>query len=159
MIHLGYNELEIQARLQILRPISMRLEMKQGVRGNYLIDDTYNNDLAGLTIALNFLNQQKQREAKVLILSDLLETGVVESELYKHIAHLVKAKHLDMVIGIGEIITRNCGLFSIPAKNGVHEGALHFSERPKIFLKVGSSKKSKIVLFWSKGHANSASNR
>lgn len=151
MIHLGYNELEIQARLQILRPISMRLEMKQGVRGNYLIDDTYNNDLAGLTIALNFLNQQKQREAKVLILSDLLETGVIESELYKHIAHLVKAKHLDMVIGIGEIITRNCSLFSIPSKNGVHEGALHFFRTTQDFLESRLIKEIKDSVILVKG--------
>lgn len=105
--HLGYSTSEIQARLQILRPVSMRLEMKQGINSNYLIDDTYNNDLAGLTIALNFLSQQKQRQRKVLILSDLLETGIPEKELYKQIAHLVKERHLEYFIGIGDVISRN----------------------------------------------------
>lgn len=105
--HLGYNTSEIQARLQILRPVSMRLEMKQGINSNYLIDDTYNNDLAGLTIALNFLGQQKQRQKKVLILSDLLETGIPEKELYKQIAHLTKERHLEYFIGIGDVISRN----------------------------------------------------
>lgn len=108
---LKYKAVEIQARLQILRPVSMRLELKQGIRNNYLIDDTYNNDLAGLTIALNFLTQQKQRTHKVLILSDLLETGIPEKELYGQIAHLIKHRNLYQLIGIGEVITRNRNLF------------------------------------------------
>lgn len=106
-----YNAVEIQARLQILRPVSMRLELKQGVGNNYLIDDTYNNDLAGLTIALNFLTQQKQRTHKVLILSDLLETGIPEKELYGQIAHLIKQRNLYQFIGIGEVISRHRNLF------------------------------------------------
>ena len=114
---LGYNAVEIQARLQILRPVSMRLELKQGIGNNYLIDDTYNNDLAGLTIALNFLNQQKQRSRKVLILSDLLETGIPENELYGQIAHLIKQRNLYQFIGIGEVITRNRDLFKHKENN------------------------------------------
>lgn len=114
---LKYKAVEIQARLQILRPVSMRLELKQGVRNNYLIDDTYNNDLAGLTIALNFLAQQKQRTRKVLILSDLLETGIPEKELYGQISHLIKHRNLYQFIGIGEVITRNRNLFQHKDKN------------------------------------------
>jgi alanine racemase len=114
---LEYNAIEIQARLQILRPVSMRLELKQGINNNYLIDDTYNNDLAGLTIALNFLSQQKQRTRKVLILSDLLETGIPEKELYGQIAHLIKQRNLYQFIGIGEVITRNRNLFKHKENN------------------------------------------
>ncbi len=114
---LKYNAVEIQARLQILRPVSMRLELKQGIGNNYLIDDTYNNDLAGLTIALNFLTFQKQRTRKVLILSDLLETGIPERELYGQIAHLVKERNLYQFIGIGEVITRNRNLFKYQENN------------------------------------------
>ncbi|MEJ7659187.1 MAG: hypothetical protein WKG07_05950 [Hymenobacter sp.] len=39
---------EIQRRLLRLHPVAMRLEMKAGRHGCYLLDDTYNNDLAGL---------------------------------------------------------------------------------------------------------------
>lgn len=114
---LKYKAVEIQARLQILRPVSMRLELKQGINNNYLIDDTYNNDLAGLTIALNFLSQQKQRTRKILILSDLLETGIPEKELYGQIAHLIKQRNLYQFIGIGEVITRNRNLFQYEDNN------------------------------------------
>ncbi len=130
--HLGYNSVEIQARLQILRPVSMRLELKQGINQNYLIDDTYNNDLAGLTIALNFLSQQKQRNRKVLILSDLLETGVPEKELYHQIAHLIKQRNLSEFVGIGEVIFRNKSIFSFQEK---HAGTkMHFFKNSQDFL-------------------------
>jgi Alr-MurF fusion protein len=130
--HLGYNPVEIQARLQILRPVSMRLELKQGINQNYLIDDTYNNDLAGLTIALNFLTQQKQRSRKVLILSDLLETGVPERELYHQIAHLVKQRNLAHFVGIGEVISRNRSLFINKDKST--EKSISFFKNAQEFL-------------------------
>ena len=130
--HLGYNSVEIQARLQVLRPVSMRLELKQGINQNYLIDDTYNNDLAGLTIALNFLSQQKQRTRKVLILSDLLETGVPERELYHQIAHLIKQRNLTEFVGIGEVIFRNKSIFSFQEKHT--ETKIHFFKNSQDFL-------------------------
>ena len=130
--HLGYNAIEIQARLQILRPVSMRLELKQGINQNYLIDDTYNNDLAGLTIALNFLTQQKQRTRKVLILSDLLETGIPERELYHQIAHLIKQRNLSEFIGIGEVIFKHKNLFSFQEKHG--DTKIHFFKNSQDFL-------------------------
>ncbi|MEA5258911.1 bifunctional UDP-N-acetylmuramoyl-tripeptide:D-alanyl-D-alanine ligase/alanine racemase [Arcicella aquatica] len=130
--YLGYSTSDIQARLQILRPVSMRLEMKQGTNANYLIDDTYNNDLAGLTIALNFLSQQKQKQKKVLILSDLLETGVPEKELYKQIAHLVKERHLEQFIGIGDVISRNKNHFM--ASSVKTDTNIQFYKNTKDFL-------------------------
>jgi Alr-MurF fusion protein len=130
--HLGYNSVEIQARLQILRPVSMRLELKQGINQNYLIDDTYNNDLAGLNIALNFLSQQKQRSRKVLILSDLLETGIPERELYHQIAHLVKQRNLTEFVGIGEVIFRNESIFSFQEKHA--DTKMHFFKNSQDFL-------------------------
>jgi Alr-MurF fusion protein len=130
--HLGYNSVEIQARLQILRPVSMRLELKQGINQNYLIDDTYNNDLAGLNIALNFLSQQKQRTRKVLVLSDLLETGMPERELYHQIAHLIKLRNLTEFIGIGEVIFRNKTVFSFQEKHT--DTTMHFFKNSQDFL-------------------------
>jgi Alr-MurF fusion protein len=61
-----------------LQPVAMRLEMKEAINGCYLIDDTYNNDLAGLSIALDLLASQPRRRRRTLILSDLLESGMAE---------------------------------------------------------------------------------
>jgi Alr-MurF fusion protein len=116
MLYLEMEFTEIQNRLNLLQPVSMRLELKQGMNGCYLIDDTYNNDLAGLTMALDFLNLQKQRPIKTLILSDLLETGMPEAHLYQHIAQLLEDKDINRLIGIGEVILRNKKFFHLPAQ-------------------------------------------
>ncbi len=53
----------IQEGINSLKAVPMRLELKQGVNQSLIIDDTYNNDLAGLQISLDFLaGQQKAKE-------------------------------------------------------------------------------------------------
>ncbi|WP_259016844.1 bifunctional UDP-N-acetylmuramoyl-tripeptide:D-alanyl-D-alanine ligase/alanine racemase [Emticicia fluvialis] len=97
--------------LMNLKPVAMRLELKQGINDCYLIDDTYNNDYAGLNMALNFMSQHHTKRNKVLIISDLLQSGLKETELYKSIADLVKGKGIDHLVGIGEDISRNQHFF------------------------------------------------
>lgn len=111
MLHQAIEVNEIQARLNLLKPIAMRLELKQGINDCYLIDDTYNNDYAGLSMALNFMSQQHTKRRKVLIISDLLQSGLEETELYESIGDLVRGKQIDQVIGIGEVISRNQQFF------------------------------------------------
>lgn len=90
----------------ILKPVTMRLEMKHGIHDSYLIDDTYNNDLGGLEMALNFLNQHHTKRDKLLILSDVLESGLEEDKLYGKIKKLLQAKGFNQLIGIGEALNR-----------------------------------------------------
>ncbi len=101
LLNSEWTLLEIQEGLDALHTISMRLEMKRGVNDTYLIDDTYNNDLAGLEIALNYLINQKQRNIRSLILSDILQSGISVSRLYKKTAEIINQHALDKVIGIG----------------------------------------------------------
>ncbi|GAB3823185.1 bifunctional UDP-N-acetylmuramoyl-tripeptide:D-alanyl-D-alanine ligase/alanine racemase [Pontibacter rugosus] len=103
---------EIQDRLDRLHPVAMRLEMKEAINGCYLIDDTYNNDLAGLTIALDLQASQPQRGQHTLILSDVLETGLAEEELYLKVAELVQVHKVQRVIGIGRTISKYKHLFT-----------------------------------------------
>lgn len=116
MLTLGIPSAEIRQRAARLRPISMRLELKEGINDCYLIDDTYNNDLVGLTMALNFLGQQEQRSQKVTILSDLLQTGQKEDELYAQINTLLQQKGVQQLIAIGEAFARNAHLIQVEAR-------------------------------------------
>ena len=113
LLYLEVSSEEIQKRILELHPIAMRLELKQGIQGCYIIDDTYNNDLAGLSMALNFLDQQKQRNKKTLILSDLLETGSDGKLIYENIAKLIKEKNITRLIGIGNKIGSFKNLFDL----------------------------------------------
>ncbi len=112
MLYLGINSTEIQIRLQLLKPLAMRLELKQGINDCSLIDDSYNNDFAGLTMALNFMSQQTKNQYKILIISDLLQSGLAETELYESIAGLIQAHEIDEIIGIGEVISRHQEAFN-----------------------------------------------
>ncbi|MDB5262509.1 MAG: alanine racemase, partial [Adhaeribacter sp.] len=103
---------EIQQRLRKLQPVAMRLEMKEAINGCYLIDDSYNNDLAGLAIALDLLLHQTRQGRKTLILSDVLQSGLSEEILYQQVADVVKAKPVDRLIGIGTTISRQQDKFA-----------------------------------------------
>ncbi len=113
LLYLDVKPEEIQSRLNALQKVEMRLELKEGINGCYVIDDTYNNDLAGLTIALNFLDQQKQKDEKTVILSDLLETGRDEKNLYAAIGDLLLSKGVKKLIGIGPTVSKNADLIKV----------------------------------------------
>lgn len=100
MLYLNIPVSQINERLQQLKAVPMRLELKDGVNHSQLIDDTYNNDLGGLKISLDFLARQ-QRKHKAIILSDILQTGLREDDLLKHLTDLLKPLHVQKFIGIG----------------------------------------------------------
>lgn len=102
-ISLGQEFAAIQAGLALLQPVDMRLTLKPGVNDSLLIDDTYNNDLAGLKVALEFLSQQRPKRSKVLILSDLLQQGYPE-KIYTEVAELIRSYGLDRIVGVGQQI-------------------------------------------------------
>jgi Alr-MurF fusion protein len=111
MLYLGYQNETIAYRMQFLSPIAMRLELKEGINNCSIINDSYNSDLESLSIALDFLNQQKQHPKRTLILSDILQSGVKEEELYARVALLIKRKEVERIIGIGESIGRQAQQF------------------------------------------------
>lgn len=102
---LGQEISAIQEGLDHLKPIDMRLTLKPGINDSLLIDDTYNNDLAGLKVALEFLSQQRPKRSKILILSDLLQQGAPE-KIYGEVADLTKSYEIDHIIGVGKEIQR-----------------------------------------------------
>ena len=103
----------IASRLMTLTSIAMRLEIKAGMNNCTIINDYYNSDVNSLSIALDVMKQQHQHNRKVVILSDILQSGRSEMDLYAEIAQLLKAKGVDMLIGIGEGISRQANKFDM----------------------------------------------
>ena len=103
---------QLQSRLNRLRPVSMRLEQKAGINHCVLIDDSYNNDVAGLQLALRFLNQQTTRTRRVVFLSDVLQSGQPEQDLYALVSTLIKEADVAQFIGIGPVLSRNAHRFA-----------------------------------------------
>lgn len=102
---LGQEFPAIQEGLDHLKPVDMRLTLKPGLNDSLLIDDTYNNDIAGLKVALEFLSQQRPKRSKILILSDLLQQGIPE-KIYSEVSELIKSYGLDRIIGVGDEVHR-----------------------------------------------------
>lgn len=113
MLLLGYKPEVISKRMKQLQPVAMRLEMKEGINNCTIINDTYNSDIDSLSIALDFLNQQKQHRKKTVILSDILQSGLSDSDLYQEIGQLLELKHIDRIIGIGKSIGKQASAFSM----------------------------------------------
>lgn len=113
MLLLEYEQEVIARRMRLLQPVAMRLEMKEGVNNCTIINDSYNSDIDSLSIALDFLNQQKQHRKKTVILSDILQSGRSDNYLYQEIAQLLEMKKVDRIIGIGKAIGKQAGQFKM----------------------------------------------
>ena len=92
---------EIQEMVIRLSPVVMRLEIKEGINTCLLIDDTYNADFDSLNIALQFLQQQSQKSTHTVILSDLLQSGFSDAELYAKVALLLNKYAIHKIVTIG----------------------------------------------------------
>lgn len=111
--HLGMPEEVIRQRLARLQPVAMRLEVKPGRHGCTLINDTCNSDPGSLDIALDFMNRRADGhcQQRVLILSDILQTGLPAPELYAHVARLAVSRGVERLVGIGPEIGGCAGTF------------------------------------------------
>lgn len=105
----------IAHRMHLLEPVAMRLEVKEGKNNCLLIDDSYNSDLNSLAIALDFQARRtiKQGVRRTVILSDILQSGMPSFELYAKVNHLLVARRIDRLIGIGPQISAHSSSFQI----------------------------------------------
>lgn len=100
---LGLSPTQIQDAIPLLRSVDMRLTAKAGLRQCTIIDDTYNNDLGGLEVALEFMQVQRQKKCRKVILSDLPQLGSTKKS-YDKVKSLLDHFKIDEVYGIGEEI-------------------------------------------------------
>lgn len=115
---LGYSDEVISARVQALEPVAMRMEVKEGQRDLTIINDSYNSDVVSLDIALAFMSRRKDaaERKKVLVLSDILQTGMAEDELYTEVSRLCNVRGVDKFYGIGVKLVENQYLIDVPEK-------------------------------------------
>jgi alanine racemase len=113
MLAMGYSPSDADDRIERLAAVSMRLELKHGINDCSIIDDSYNSDIQSLEIALTFLNQQNQHQKKTLILSDIYQSGLQQDALYKQVAEMISAKHVDRLIGVGTFLQQYKDFFDL----------------------------------------------
>lgn len=112
LLYFKYDFATIQNRMQMLYPVQMRLEVKNGINNCSIIDDSYSSDFQSLKIALDFLESQKKNASKTVILSDIFQSGFSNEELYSKVAQLIADNKINRVIGIGNTISSFSDKFS-----------------------------------------------
>ena len=98
------------------RDMAMRLEVKEGIAGSKIINDSYNSDINSLTIALEMLSEVALGGRKVAIISDILQSGMSDEQLYARVAALVNRAGVDLLIGVGEKISLYAQHFECPMR-------------------------------------------
>lgn len=112
MMHLGIEPSVIAMRLTSLNKVEMRLELKDGINQCTLINDFYNSDIHSLRIALDFLKQQNHSTKKTVVLSDILQSGINDAELYGEVASILAQSDVARFIGIGNSLFKQNKLFA-----------------------------------------------
>ncbi len=116
---LGMKVDTICQRMETLEPVAMRLEVKDGVRGCTIINDTYNSDIHSLDIALDFMARRPdtKEQKRTLILSDILQSGEPAHRLYSQVGQMAQSRGIQKIIGVGEIISQSASFFPIEDKH------------------------------------------
>ncbi len=111
MLKLGYNSSIINGRIALLEPVEMRMQLKKGINNCTLLNDSYSNDISSLSIALDYLKQQSGNQPTTVILSDILQSGLQEKDLYTQVAQELQQRKVTKLIGIGEQLGSHQTLF------------------------------------------------
>ena len=100
LLYLDYSHSELQDIVDELDHVQNRLELRDGINGNLLINDSYSLDMASMQLALEFQDLHAQGLAKILILSDF-DQQVNKLELFAELKRLMKEKKIAKTYAIG----------------------------------------------------------
>lgn len=116
LLHLGHDAEWIAGRLCHLPQVAMRLQMLDGVHDSTLINDAYSNDLASLGVALDHLNAIALDRERVVVLSDIVESGLAPKDLHGRVARLLDRARVGRLLAIGPAMAAHRGSFSADAR-------------------------------------------
>lgn len=113
---LGLDHTGTLNNIERLQNVALRLELKEGRNNSLIINDFYNYDVNSLAIALDYLNSVATDREQMVILSDILQSGVDSRELYYRVAKMLEDSKVTHIIGIGREISRCKELFASNAE-------------------------------------------
>ncbi|MBQ5785459.1 MAG: alanine racemase, partial [Alistipes sp.] len=103
---LGFDNLRLS-----FSDVAMRLEVKEGIESSTIINDSYNTDINSLALALDTLRSVALGGKTIAVVSDILQSGMAEEELYERVASLVEHAGVDHLIAVGSRITQYADKF------------------------------------------------
>ena len=91
--------------------VAMRLEVRNGISRSLIVNDAYSLDLNSLALALDYLHTVAMGRRQTLILSDIVQSGLPDAELYARVGAMVARAGIDRLIGVGGRIARHAACF------------------------------------------------
>jgi len=95
------NLVDIAEALEPLRAPTGRLNLLEGIRGSYIIDDTYNASPVSTLAALNVLSHLAAKR-KIAVLGDMLELGDQTELGHKEVGRKIFSEKIDIFIAVGK---------------------------------------------------------
>lgn len=95
------NLVDIAQALEPLRAPLGRLNLLQGIKGSYIIDDTYNASPISTISALGVLGQLKARR-KIAVLGDMLELGEQTELGHREVGKKIFSEKIDAFVAVGK---------------------------------------------------------
>jgi UDP-N-acetylmuramoyl-tripeptide--D-alanyl-D-alanine ligase len=114
-VALGISNSHIADGLAKFSSVKGRLNLKQGINGAFVIDDTYNANPDSMKAALNVLAHYQGRT--IFVMGDMGELGEDEVQMHIEIGELAKQQNISEMIGLGELTKSAISAFG---ESGMH---------------------------------------
>jgi UDP-N-acetylmuramoyl-tripeptide--D-alanyl-D-alanine ligase len=122
----GVSLVDIQAGLEKLKSFSGRLEVKRGLKGARVLDDTYNANPGSLAAGVEVLKAASGE--RVLVLGDMGELGEAAQDIHRRVGQLAKSLGIERLYAVGELTPAAVKAFG--------KGAQHFSDHAALIDKL-----------------------
>ncbi|MFA6296112.1 MAG: Mur ligase family protein [Patescibacteria group bacterium] len=100
-ISMKFNLIEISEALYDYQSPKGRMNLIPGIKGTYLIDDSYNASPEATLSALNVLKEIKTSGRKIACLADMLELGTMTIEAHKDVGKSA-SQSADFIVAVGK---------------------------------------------------------
>lgn len=107
---MGCDSNDVHRRVNALRPLAMRMELKEGINSSIILNDSSNADVNSLAIALDALLRSAEGRDCTLIISDDPHRATTE-DYWRRVAQLASRSGIKMVLGVGAGAERYAELF------------------------------------------------
>lgn len=100
---LGLSLIKVRQGLSGFKPPAHRLQLRKGIRGICLMDDSYNANPASMKAALLAFQSLRQGKRAGLVLADMLELGVEGLKAHQEIGKQIGEMGVDYLLALGPL--------------------------------------------------------
>ncbi len=113
---------QVKAGLEQMAPVRGRLQVRRGVRGSTVYDDTYNANPASVRAAVDVISARSG--TRLLVLGDMAELGSQEKTLHRDIGRYARDHGVDGLLALGPLSTEAVEAFGDGGSHFESEGGL-----------------------------------